>query len=148
MATAENIARAQTEIETLVDDYLKAVRAGDLDGITRHYAPDIVAYDAIGRLRFTGVEQYRAHWDACLKMCPGSMIFEHHDPSVVAGDDVAIYHCLVHCGYKADDGTERFSWMRATVGFRRIDGRWKVVHEHWSAPFDPQSGRAQFDLTP
>lgn len=35
-----------------------------------------------------------------------------------------------------------------TVCYRKIDGDWKVVHEHFSTPFDTQSGKALFELQP
>jgi ketosteroid isomerase-like protein len=38
--------------------------------------------------------------------------------------------------------------MRGTIGYRKTDGTWLVVHEHWSAPFDIESGKALFDLQP
>ena len=33
------------------------------------------------------------------------------------------------------------TWLRITVGYRRIDGRWRVVHEHISVPWDPMTGQ-------
>jgi len=36
--------------------------------------------------------------------------------------------------------------MRETVGFRRTGRAWRTVHEHFSAPFDPESGKALFEL--
>jgi ketosteroid isomerase-like protein len=38
--------------------------------------------------------------------------------------------------------------MRATVCLKEIGGRWLIAHEHFSVPFDMQSGKAMFDLTP
>jgi hypothetical protein len=38
--------------------------------------------------------------------------------------------------------------MRVTVCFRNTEGTWMIVHEHFSAPFDPQSGKALLDLEP
>jgi ketosteroid isomerase-like protein len=38
--------------------------------------------------------------------------------------------------------------MRATVCFRKTNGEWMIVHEHFSAPFDPQSGKALCELEP
>jgi ketosteroid isomerase-like protein len=45
---------------------------------------------------------------------------------------------------------EGFSlWFRVTLGLRRIDGRWLVIHEHESVPFEMDgSNRASTDLTP
>jgi ketosteroid isomerase-like protein len=35
-----------------------------------------------------------------------------------------------------------------TFGCRKTNGKWKIAHEHFSAPFDPVSGKALFDLQP
>jgi ketosteroid isomerase-like protein len=114
----------------------------------RHYADDIVAFDAVGRLQFTGVDTYRAHWQACLAMCDGPMTLDMRELEIVAGDDVGFARNVSRCGGTGADGVEHACWTRATVGFRRIDGRWRVVHEHRSVPFDPTSGRALLDLEP
>jgi ketosteroid isomerase-like protein len=42
----------------------------------------------------------------------------------------------------------RTPWMRATVCYRKLHGKWMVVHEHWSAPSDIESGKALLDLQP
>lgn len=147
MDTAAYKVKAEEEIRRLIDQWHKAVLARDLDGIVSHYAPDMVAYDAVGRLRYKGAEEYRRHWEACFAMC-ADMTFELHDVNVVAGDDVAFCYSLSRCGSTDEKGEERVGWMRATVGYRRIGGRWQVVHEHVSAPFDPATGQALFHLEP
>ena len=45
------------------------------------------------------------------------------------------------------NGEETDVWVRATVGLRKIDGRWKIIHEHASVPFYMDgSYRAAVDL--
>jgi uncharacterized protein (TIGR02246 family) len=139
---------AEAEILKVVDSWIAAVRAQDVGRIVSHYAPDIVAFDAVSQLRFRGVHAYREHWEKCLALCPGPMVFEIHDVSIVAGDDVAFCHCLNRCGAAMENGEEKTSWMRGTIGYRKTNGNWQVVHEHWSAPFDIESGKALFDLQP
>jgi ketosteroid isomerase-like protein len=39
-------------------------------------------------------------------------------------------------------------WVRATLCFRKTNGKWVVTHQHLSAPFDPASGQASLDLKP
>jgi hypothetical protein len=39
-------------------------------------------------------------------------------------------------------------WWRATVCYRKIDGKWMITHEHASVPFNVESGKASLDLTP
>ena len=52
-------ATAEAEIRELVGRWLKAVVATDIDGIVSHYAPDIVAFDAVSQLQFTGMSRTR-----------------------------------------------------------------------------------------
>jgi len=39
-------------------------------------------------------------------------------------------------------------WVRATLCCRRVDGTWRIVHDHESVPFDPATGRAEISLRP
>ncbi|NLF55654.1 MAG: nuclear transport factor 2 family protein, partial [Thauera phenolivorans] len=48
---------------------------------------------------------------------------------------------LVRCGGTDPDDKETSGWMRMTACYRRRDGRWRVIHEHFSAPFDPQDDK-------
>ncbi len=148
MATVTVKANEEARVRGLIDDWANAVRAGDIDGIMSHYAPDIVAFDAIARLQFKGADAYRNHWQACLSMCSGPMTFEVHDLHLAARDDVAFGHYLSRCGGTAADGVAKVGWMRGTVCCRKQAGRWLVVHEHFSAPFDMENGKALFELEP
>ncbi len=60
---------------------------------------------------------------------------------LVAGEGVAFAHALNRCGGTGPDGKESTGWMRMTVGYRRMNGRWQVVHEHFSAPFDMETSK-------
>ena len=138
----------EAQIRALIADWARAARAKDVDAIFAHYAPDIVAFDGIGQLRFKGGDAYRKHWEACMAMCAGPMIFEVHDLDITAGDDLAFGHYLSRCGGTGPDGKEQAGWFRVTVCCRKTNGRWKVAHEHFSAPFDPESGKALLGLEP
>jgi uncharacterized protein (TIGR02246 family) len=148
MSTRTTEATAEAEIRALMENWLSAVRAQDIKGIVSHYAPDSLAFDAVSQLQFKGKQAYAKHWEACLAMCSGPMIFEIHDLNIVAADDVAFSHYLTRCGAKEENGEEKASWMRATVGHRKTNGKWMIVHEHFSAPFNMESGKALFDLKP
>ena len=138
----------EVQIRGLMDDWAKAARAKDVDAIFAHYAPDILAFDAIAQLQFKGADAYREHWEACIAMCPGPMIFEIHDLGIEAGDNVAFGHYLLKCGATGEDGKEQTGWTRATVCWRKRSGRWMVAHEHFSVPFDMASGKALLGLEP
>lgn len=138
----------ETAVRALLDDWVAACRAKDVEAITACYAEDVVAYDAILKLHFVGRPAYRKHWENCLAFCAGEMLFEMHEPHIVAGDHVAFCHALTHCGGTGPDGTEQSGWLRMTSCLERRDGKWQIVHEHFSVPFDMESGKALMNLQP
>ncbi|MCE9683724.1 YybH family protein [Halomonas alkalisoli] len=139
---------AEAAVLEQLESWTAAVRAQDIDAIVAHYAQDIVAFDAVTKLQFKGVAAYRDHWLACMEMCPGPMFFELHEIAIYAEGHVGFCHALHRCGSTNDKGETEVSWMRMTSGYRRIEGQWKVVHEHFSVPFEMESGKALLDLEP
>lgn len=140
---------AEQELRQLIDTWTQAVRRQDIAQILAIYAEDVVAFDAIGQLQFRGLESYAAHWRACMEHCPGEGIFEVHELAVQAQGDLGFAHWLVRCGPpNAEGGESQTCWMRASACYRRCPGGWRVVHEHWSAPCDMETGKALFDLQP
>ncbi len=135
------------DVRTMLDRYLQAVRQLDLEGITAHYASEIVAYDAIAQLEFRGIQAYAAHWKMCLEHCQ-AMLFEPREPTIMASGDLAVGFYLVKCGGVGPDGKEHVGWMRGTFAARRRDGRWLLVHEHYSSPFDPMTNQVLEGLEP
>lgn len=140
---------AENEIRQLIKRWIPAVRARDVAAITAPYAEDIVAFDAVQSLQFIGKPAYSAHWKTCMEYCPGEMVFDVEQLKIHATPDLAFAHWLNRCGPAQEQGGEdKTCYMRVSVGYKRIDGQWKVIHEHWSAPFDMESGAALFSLKP
>jgi ketosteroid isomerase-like protein len=81
-------------------------------------------------------------------MCPGPITFEIRDLDITVQGDLGLCHYLQRCVATGPDGKEHSSWFRGTTACRRTAAGWKIVHEHFSAPFDPASGRALLDLAP
>jgi uncharacterized protein (TIGR02246 family) len=139
---------SQTQIQNLIETYRQAMMAKDVDKIMTLYADDIVSFDAVKALQFKGKEAYRAHWEDCMKMCPGPHIFDFQDIRIEASQEIAFAHWLAHCGGTNEKGETQACWMRGSACYRQEAGLWQIVHEHWSAPFDMQTGAALFDLKP
>lgn len=138
------------QIRALFESWRQAAVARDVPRIVAHYTPDIVAYDAIMQLQFQGADAYGKHWAACMEMCnePGETVFDINQLHIVAEQRVGYAHYLIRCGHRDADGNEKASWMRVSVGLRHTAAGWKIAHEHFSAPFDMESGKALFDLKP
>jgi ketosteroid isomerase-like protein len=65
------------------------------------------------------------------------------------GDDVAFGHGFGRLSGTLTDGTAtKGMWVRASFGFRKIDGEWLIVHDQVSVPFDVRTGRGVTDLEP
>ncbi len=139
---------SESEIRVLLEHWSHSVRSGDIHGIVAHYAPDILAFDAIAQLQFKGLEAYRRHWEYCMTLCTGPMTFELHDLKISADNELAFAYGLCRCGGTNEKGEQQSGWMRFTTAFRKLDGQWRTVHEHWSTPFDMESGKALLDLKP
>lgn len=144
MSTNEN----EGEIRALLNEWSKAVARRDVPAILFFYADDVISFDAIGPLRFVGKAAYGKHWADCMEMCQGDMIFEIGEWHIETGGDIAFAHSLLHCGGTGPDGKTMTSWMRMTSCIRRTNGKWQIVHEHYSMPMDMTTGKVLTDLKP
>lgn len=136
------------QITDLLTDWVRAVRAKDVSAITKIYHNDIIAFDAIGQLQFSSLADYSAHWQRCMTFCSGEFFYEMHQLKVKANQQLAFAHCLTYCGGTNDKGELQKCWMRTTQCWQQGAEGWKVVHEHFSMPFDMQSGAILTDLMP
>lgn len=135
------------QLRTMIDDYAKAIRAKDADGVLKHLAPDLVSFDLAPPLKITGKDRKGLQeWFATWK---GGIEYEVTDVAITAGDKVAFARSLNRLGGTKTDGKENSVWVRSTICFERRDGEWKVVHLHASVPFYMDgSVKAAVDLHP
>jgi uncharacterized protein (TIGR02246 family) len=146
MSTNKAIYEAQ--IRQLIDGWAKALRAKDINVLMSYYTPDIVLFDLPPPLEYRGADAYRKNWEEWLPSFQGPVGYEIRDLSITTGDDVAFCHSLNRISGTRTKGEETDVWVRATVGFRKIDGKWMITHEHLSVPFDMETNQALFDLKP
>jgi uncharacterized protein (TIGR02246 family) len=147
MAPQAGGSAADAQIRALVDNWAKAMRAKDADGVMAQYVADSVTFDLAPPLISTaadakGLEAWFATWR-------GPLGYEIHDLKVMAGDDTAFCHCLCRLSGTKNEGETADVWIRLTLCFREIGGRWKIAHQHESVPFYMDgSYRAAVDLQP
>lgn len=139
---------AEAEIRAIVERRAEAIRAKDVDGSVAGFAPDVLLFDVVGPLRSIGADAVRRRLAEWFSSFRGPIGFELRDSSITAGDDVAFSHSLNRVVATTLDGTALDMWWRATACYRRIDGAWRMTHEHASVPFDPADGRASLNLDP
>jgi ketosteroid isomerase-like protein len=63
-----------------------------------------------------------------------SGVFNSEEMDVPAGDEVAFVSALMRCAGTEPDGEKVEPQFRLTMGLRKIDGPWAIVHAHHSIP--------------
>jgi uncharacterized protein (TIGR02246 family) len=138
---ADSAKADEAAIRSLIAKWARALEAKDVNGLVADYAPDAVLYDAIPPYKTVGVEGIRKAWESCLPYFPEAFKSEHRDLAVHVSGDTAFAHGLHRFVPEDPNHPSGQTWMRVTVGYRRIGGNWKVVHEHVSAPFNPMDNK-------
>jgi ketosteroid isomerase-like protein len=124
----------EAELRTLITRWAQAVRDKDMAGIRADHDPDILMFDVPPPLLSRGIEDYMASWPQFLNWSTKPMKFEFSDLEIVAGEDVAFATAVGHCNGNEEDGEPEELLFRLTMGFRKQNGRWRIVHEHHSVP--------------
>lgn len=149
MTARDDRAIQEAAVRELMDGWARAIRAKDVNEVMSHYAPDMVSFDLAPPLQFRGAEVYRksvAEWFLTFR---GPVGYEICDLSIAAHDEVAFCHSLNRISGARTNGEETDVWVRATVCFRRIAGKWTITHEHLSVPFEMEPPyKASLDLEP
>ena len=112
------------------------MRAKDAASVVSHYAADNVKFILAPPLQYTrdnpfdkkGLEEWFSSFE-------GPIEYENRDLHITAGDDVAFCHSLNRMMATTTKGSKVDLWFRQTLCFRKIDGRWRITHEHSSVPF-------------
>jgi len=136
--TISDTASDEAAIRALLDALVAAIRAKDIEGVMHVFAADVVSFD-LGPPLQHGHEDFHKRWQALFDAHDGPVDYEVMDLSVTVGGHVAFSRSLNRNGER---------WLRWTACYRRIDGWWRIVHEHVSVPVDAREGKAVLDLKP
>lgn len=134
----------RAELESIIE----AVRAKDVNAFLAHCSPDIVVFDLLPPLKHEGAGAVRGSWKTALRDFVGRADYEVLDLKISVNGDVAFCRSLNRFGGTTRDGKLVNHWLRSTLGFQKIEGLWKVVHQHVSVPIDMESGKGRVDLEP
>jgi uncharacterized protein (TIGR02246 family) len=134
MATSENETADTIAIRQLVQNWAKAVRAKDFNGILANHSPDVLMFDVPPPLASRGIEAYRKTWDIFFSWSDVPAVFEITEMDITAGNDVAFVAALMRCSGTERSGARTRLEFRLTIGLRKIGGQWTIMHEHHSVP--------------
>lgn len=105
---------------------------GDPEGFLETYAPEITYFDPTLAKRLDGLAAMRARYAPIKGMVKVSS-YDMIDPKVQGHGDVRVlsYNLVSRGKALTGDSAITVRWNSSTV-YQRIEGRWKIVHSHWS----------------
>jgi uncharacterized protein (TIGR02246 family) len=120
-------------IKEIIENWAKAVRARDIEAILIYHSPDILLFDVPGPIvQSKGIEAYRESWEQTFYSWYGDDgQFEVTELNITAGDDVAFCTGIINCS-GTENGNKVSIKVRLTVGLKKINGQWIIMHEHHS----------------
>jgi len=128
----------EAAIRELIENWAKAVRTKNLDGILANHSPEILMFDVPPPLQSKGIEAYKKTWDLFFSCARDFGVFDIDKMTITAGDDVAFVTAMMHCA-GAEANQDRIDLQfRLTVGLRKIGGQWIITHEHHFVPASPE----------
>ncbi|MBS1532053.1 MAG: nuclear transport factor 2 family protein [Bacteroidetes bacterium] len=135
-------------IRRQIEKFVTAFRTRDLNLMMSLYAPGLVAFDIVPPLQDAGTDNYRKVWAEIFKHFRGPIDIASHDLDIMADYNVAFSYQLIHVQATMTGGQKADFWERMTFGFRKLNGKWLITHEHVSVPVNLKTGKAVLDLKP
>jgi uncharacterized protein (TIGR02246 family) len=126
--------RDELEIQELIARWAKAVREEDRSGIHADHDAEILMFDVPPPFLSRGLDAYMATWETFFAHVEEPVAFDFHDVQITAGNDVAFATATGRCVNTDPNGKRENLEFRLTMGLRKVDGRWRVMHEHHSLP--------------
>jgi uncharacterized protein (TIGR02246 family) len=140
----------ESAIRAVIETWARAMRAKDAGAVVSQYAADNVKFILAPPLQYTKDHPFDKNGlEKWFSTFQGPIDYENRDLKITAGNDVAFCHSLNRMMATTTKGEKVDLWFRDTLGFRKIDGQWKITHEHSSVPFYMDgSFKAAVDLKP
>lgn len=140
----------EKEIREIIESQIAALSAKVVKGAIDVYDKGTVMYTLAPPLRSQNNDETSAtaavqEWFDTWK---GPLKYETRDLEITVSGDLALSTSLRRM-IGEQNGRHVDMWFRKTLGFRRVDGRWKIFHDHESVPFNMDgSMKAAVDLEP
>jgi ketosteroid isomerase-like protein len=143
-------ANDEAEVNASLQNLVTAVNAKDINGIMAYYSPDesLLVFDALPPRQYVGAAAYRKDWEGFLAAYPGALHAEVSDWKTEIEGNLAYGRGIFRTIGPDKDGKPLDLTVRVTDVYRKVNGKWLVVHEHVSWPVDLATGKADLSSKP
>ena len=114
------------------------------------YVPDesLLVFDVVPPRQYVGAKAYRKDWEELFAAFPGTVDFEISDLIIMTDGALAFSHSIQHAVLTDTDGMKVDITARVTDIYRKINGKWLIIHEHISVPVDLATNKADLASKP
>ena len=124
----------------------KIIAATSTDEVMKYYDQnDIDLYDFVPPLQYQGASAVHGDLDNFFNNAKDAK-GEFVELEVVTDGKLGIARSIQHFTFKDKDGKPQEATFRVTDVFHKVDGKWKAIQTHVSAPMDPKTGMTQMHL--
>jgi ketosteroid isomerase-like protein len=134
MNTQLRYAVEESAIRAILESWASATRQGRQDDVLANHAHDVLIYDVLPPMKYESAAEYRRSWEDWQPETQGECRFDLEDLSVTVGSDVAFAHGFIQCGGTLPTGKTFRDTVRATFCLGKVDGAWRILHQHISKP--------------
>jgi uncharacterized protein (TIGR02246 family) len=124
----------EAAIRALIERWSQAVRDENRPGIRADHDADILMFDVPPPFASRGLEAYMATWDMFYSCNEKPVAFAFRDVEITCGQDVAFATAIGMCTTSTPSGEREPLEFRLTMGLCKIEGHWRILHEHHSVP--------------
>lgn len=125
-------------IRTLEQNWAKAFETKSADAIMKFYEPgrNLIVFDVMPPGQYVGYDAYKKDWVDFFASFEGPVTMKISDLAVEASGNLAYSRSFQTVSGKGKDGMSKTITVRVTDIYRKIGGKWLIVHEHVSVPVD------------
>jgi uncharacterized protein (TIGR02246 family) len=124
----------QLAIRALIDRWSEAVRREDFTAIRADHDENILMFDVPPPFLSRGIDAYMDTWRLFFANVEKPVTFNFEDIEITAGSDVAFATATGRCVNIDRSGKREPLEFRLTMGLKKIEGNWRILHEHHSLP--------------
>lgn len=137
-------------IRAIEQNWAKAFETKNDDEIMRFYAPraDLVVFDVFPPGEYVGYDAYKKDWTQFFATFSGPVTMEISHLAVGSSGNLAYSHSFQTVRGKGKDGKPMDMTVRVTDIYRKLGGKWLIVHEHVSVPVDIQTMKPDLHSKP
>jgi uncharacterized protein (TIGR02246 family) len=138
------------DINASVQRLVAAVNAKDINAIMAYYTPDenLLVFDAVPPRQYVGATAFRKDWENFLTAYPKDVHAEAIDWKTESEGNLAFGHGIFRTVGPGKDGKPLDLTVRITDVYKKINGKWLVVHEHVSFAVDLDTGKPDLNSKP